>query len=99
MTENEQKLNEQIAEMEGDIRATVITFLSLMKTFNITPADFKSGGGDILSKIPGLLTKISMQLASGTFDTQSLANFSSIAPIMEKYKYLVEDVIETTDGK
>jgi len=80
--------------MEGDIRTTVSTFLGIMKSLNINPEDFKGGTADIGSKLPGILSKITMQVVSGQFDTQALADITAISPIMEKYKYLVEDFLQ-----
>ncbi len=107
MTEKEQEQHDQIqqlhkklAEMEGDIRTTVSTFLGVMKSLNINTNDFQGGTADIGAKLPGILSKITMQVVSGSFDTQSIANITAVSPIMEKYKYLVEDILtEVNDGK
>lgn len=95
MSEKEQKLHEQIAQMEGDIRTTVNTFFGVLKSLKINPEDFKNG--DIMSKLPSMLTSISVSLMSGTFDNQAIANLQALAPIMTKYKYLVPELLN--DGQ
>lgn len=92
MTEQEQALHEQIAQMEGDIRTTVTTFFGVLKSLKINPEDFKSR--DIMQKLPGILGSISVSLMSGTFDTQAIANLQALSPIMLKYKHLAPDLNE-----
>lgn len=99
MNQAEQELHAKIAEMEGDVRTVVGTLLGVMESLNITSEDFKGGTADIGAKLPGIISKISMKVLSGSFDTQALANVTAVQPIMEKYKYLVDDIIkEKTDG-
>jgi len=89
MTEKEIELHERIAEMEGDVRAVVLTLLGFIKSFGVNIEDFQKGE-DIMQKLPGILGKVSTQLITGTFDTQAVANLTSLSPILEKYKYLME---------
>jgi hypothetical protein len=90
MTDKEIELHERIAEMEGDVRAVVLTLLAFIKSFGVNFEDFKESS-DIMQKLPGVLGKVSMQLVSGTFDHQAVANLSSLSPILEKYKHLLEN--------
>ena len=92
MTEKELELHDKIAHMEGDLRSTVITILGVLKSFNINIEELSADGENIMSKLPGILSNVTMSLVSGNIDTQVFANLQALAPIFKKYKYLVEDV-------
>lgn len=93
MTEQEKQLHEKIALMEGDIRIFVSTLNGVAKTLGI---DIKKLSKDNITMIlPGVLSRITTSLMTGTFDTQSVANLSALLPILEKYKPLVDDIIDS----
>jgi hypothetical protein len=78
------------AQMKADIRTTVKVISNLIDAFGIDRKIFEGGVSDLQSVLPTLVGKLTMQLSLGTFDSQSLANLSALAPIIERYKYLVE---------
>ncbi len=97
MTEKEQieQLHTKLATMEGDIRTTVSVFIGVTKALDLNLADLQGGeGNDIMSKLPQILTKVMMKVTTGGLDTGLFSEMKSLAPIMDKYKYLVEDIIQ-----
>ncbi len=88
-----EKLHDERAEIEGDIRVVVDVFGKLLGELEIDFSDFKSGNADIMSKLPGMLSKITMKLMSGNLDTSNLSNITALTPILQKYKSLVDDII------
>jgi hypothetical protein len=86
-------LHAKQAEMEGDVKAVVEVFIGLAQTLGLKSEDFQGGTADIGAKLPGILQKVIVQLTTGSFDTQSIQNMTAVSPIMEKYKYLVEDIL------
>lgn len=81
----------QTIEMRADIRAVIAVFTNAMQAFGLTDLSIKNKEGGIQSMLPELVGKLTMKMASGTFDTQALANIESVIPVLEKYKYLVEN--------
>lgn len=82
------ELHKKLAEMEGDISATVLAFLRILKSFNINPEDFTGDEKVLMRKLPGLLNQVSRTIFSGGFDGIK-SDFQSLAPILEKYKHLM----------
>lgn len=97
MSEKEEiaMLHEKVAKMEGDIRTTVSVFIGVTKALDLNLSDLQGGGtSDIMAKLPQILTKVMMKLTTGGFDTSLFSEMKSLAPIMEEYKHLVEDIIQ-----
>lgn len=94
MTEKEQELHAQIAEMESDIKTVVEMFAEIAKSLGINIESLKDSSADDIGKqIPAILQNVIVKFSMGTFDTSSIAKFTVISPILGKYKYLVEDII------
>lgn len=92
MTEKELQLHEQIAEMQGDFRTMAKSFLALLEGFGLKPEDLSGGQMQIMSKLPGLLNKLMVQVATGQFDQSAFDQVSALQPIFEKYKPLLDDL-------
>lgn len=90
MTEKEQELHIKIAEMEGDIRVVVSTLNNSAKALGLNFKDLKDKS--IAETLPPILGKLTTQLMMGTLDTQAIADFSAVLPIITKYQPLVEDI-------
>ena len=89
------------ADMDGDIRSTVEMFISILDLLGIKGEDLKDQA-KVMKKLPKVLGSITVDLLGGTFDTQVIADVQSIAPLLEKYKYLFEDstiLLESTEPK
>lgn len=82
----------KIAEMEGDILTTVKTFSEVIQALGLKIEDL-SGGKNVLSMLPGLVTNISFKMASpGGFEGQEFKNLGALVPVLAKYKYLTEEL-------
>lgn len=92
MTEKEQKLHDEIAEMQGDIRVVVATLNQASKALGINFKDFQDK--TLPEVLPPILGRLTQQLMLGTLDTQSLADFTALLPIINKYQPLVEDIFK-----
>ncbi len=99
MSELEQEYMERILKMEGDIKAVLSSLTRAMAAFGITQSHFK-GEKDFMAQLPGILGKLMIQVGSNTFDTGAVAEIKGIMPILEEYKYLLDEIyIEGTPIK
>jgi len=83
----------KVAAMESDIKTVITVFGRILKSFGIDEKILNSSQ-DITSMLPSIVGKLSQQMMMGTFDSAAFAEFGAIMPILEKYKYLSDQVIQ-----
>lgn len=93
LTENQinhlKALAKQTIEMRADVRVVIKTFKDAMAAFGLN--DVTAEQGNIQNMLPEIVRRLTIKMASGSFDTQALANIQEVLPIFEKYKYLAEN--------
>ncbi len=80
----------QAIEMRADIKVVISVFSDALKAFGMSEIKMSEGAG-IQQMMPEIVRKLTIEFASGTFDTQALAKVQEVLPILEKYKYLAAD--------
>lgn len=92
------KVTLEKAEMAGDVRSTVLIFKNVLEVLGIKPEDL-SDNSNLTKRIPRILGSIATDIAAGSFNTQAVADIQSLAPLMDKYKYLFEDIFKSEKQK
>lgn len=100
MTEKEkdeliESLQDQRAEMEGDVKATLEVFRSIIESLGIDFEQFKGKEEEDFAKhIPGLLQSLITKVTFGGFDMATFQKIKALSPVLDKYKHLLEDFEE-----
>lgn len=89
-----EEANAKNAEIEGDIRAVVSVFASVIGALGIDAKTLEQDSGDFSAMIPKILQKVMLKIGTGGLDTQAFGKIGEIAPVLNKYKHLVEDIID-----
>ena len=84
-------LAKQAIEMQSDIAVVISVFSGALQAFGLNEMKM-SEGASIQSLLPGIITKLTVEMGSGSFNSQALANVQEVMPIINKYKHL-------SDGK
>lgn len=80
-------LAHQAIEMRADIKVVIAVFSEAMKAFGLNEVKMNEGQG-IQQLMPEIIRKLTIEFASGTFNTQALAKVQEVLPIFEKYKHI-----------
>ena len=83
-------LAKETIQMRSDIKVVISVFSKAMKAFGMNELKV-SEGASINQMLPDIVRKLTIEFASGTFDTQALANIQEVLPIIEKYKHLASN--------
>jgi len=90
----------RIAEMEGDLRASISTFSEVVQSLGIDLDSLKKKDSSISdeehslaikSKMPGIMSSLTMAVMGGNFNGATLSKLTALTPIFNKYKYLAEE--------
>lgn len=88
------RLQTHNAAVEGDIRAVVATFAQVIGALGIDSETLGQERTDFGAMLPGILQKVVLKITTGGFDTHAFSKIGEIVPVLQKYRHLVEDIIE-----
>jgi hypothetical protein len=74
------------ADMESDIVVAIDVIGKLLISLGITK-DMQAGR-DFSAALPKIMGRLTIQFASGDFDTTAFADLSQILPLLDKYSHL-----------
>jgi hypothetical protein len=92
MTEQELNMAEQVADMEADIRVTIMIFLKALKTLGLNIEEMNNPNFDIRAKLPSILMSLTRKMSTGELE-EEMSEFKALAPIVKKYEHLYKDLL------
>ena len=81
----------KVADMESDVKTTIKVFAGVLKSFGIDENTFENGV-DTQQQLPKLVARLGGKIVAGTFDSRALSDMQALMPIIEKYKYLTDEI-------